>query len=189
MASVRQPVEPVLEPDSDWLEEVIDGEVWKLPPPSPGHADLVQKLQDMLNRQLDPDKFMVRTTAYGQGIAPGAQYTSRIPDLAVFDRAVYEGHLGDPAVHGSIWVVPNLIVECLSPANRKKSRLRLMLDYERIRTPEVWLIYPERRSLDVYVHDNSELQHEATFNTGTLRPRLCPADVNIDQLWKAFDRA
>jgi Uma2 family endonuclease len=186
MASIRQ---PALEPQGDWLEEVIDGEIWKLPPPKTGHANVIDALVEMLIDQLPRVRFRVRATAYGQGIQGGRHYTARIPDLAVFDREEYDRHMEQERERQYVWIAPRLIIECLSPANRKKSRLRLMLDYERIRTPEVWLIYPERRALEVYAHDGSELQHENTINTGVVRPRLCPADVNVDQLWKAFDRA
>lgn len=188
MASVRQPVEPALEPHGDWLEEVIDGAVWKLPPPKTGHANLIDALHEALTFQLPRDKSRVRTTAYGQGIEGGQLYTARIPDLAVFDRQEYERHMEEVRERGYVWLAPKLIVECLSPSNRKSSRFRLLADYERIGTPEVWLIYPERRSLEVYIHDGSELQPEQTITTGTIRPRLCPADVNLDELWREFER-
>ena len=188
MASIRQPVEPALPPESDWLEEVIDGEVLNLPPPKTGHANLIDAIVEALMAQLPREKFRVRTTAYGQGIEGGGLYTARIPDVAVFDREEYDRHMREPRERDYVWIAPKLIVECLSPANRKRSRFRLMADYEHIRVPEVWLIYPERRSLEVYVHDGAELQHEQTAASGLIRPRLCPADVNIDELWREFER-
>ena len=87
-----------------------------------------------------------------------------------------------------VWLAPGLIVECLSPSNRKSSVLQLLADYEKARTSEVWLIYPEQRRLAIYMRRGTALEHISDTSSGTIRPKLCPADVNVDDLWSAFER-
>jgi Uma2 family endonuclease len=64
-----------------------------------------------------------------------------------------------------------------------------MGDYEEIRMPEVWLIYPQRRELEVYIHDGFEFEQDRVIGTGSVQPRFFPAVVNVAALWQAFDRA
>ena len=42
-----------------------------------------------------------------------------------------------------VWKAPQLLVECLSPANRKGSAQKLLDDYATIKAPEVWAALSE----------------------------------------------
>jgi hypothetical protein len=74
----------------------------------------------------------------------------------------------------------------MSPSDRKASVHRLLADYESISVPEVWLIFRERRVIDRYMLTGPDLERGDAVSTGMLRPTQCPADVSVDELWKAF---
>ena len=93
--------------------------------------------------QLDTREYVV--TAWGAGLGvERVPLTYRIPDLMVF-RA--EALPPCPCANGRKRSLhldrPRLIVECLSPSNRKGSIQELLADYARIAVPEVWLLDPQ----------------------------------------------
>ena len=81
-----------------------------------------------------------------------------MPDLAVFDRKSMverDGH-----VHSA----PQLLVEVLSPANTRREREEKLADYAEIGVPEVWVISPEPRTVEVlYLEDR--YRGARTFST------------------------
>ena len=169
----------------DRLEEIINGEVHRMPPASAAHGDLIEALADALKRQLPSDRFAVRIAGYGLGIQR-APLTARVPDLVVFDATLYRQYRQEHAGPGYLWLQPRLIAECLSPSNRKASIHRLLADYESIRAAEVWLIQPERRIVEQYLLTGEALEHSSSVSGGVVRPVHCPADIQVDDLWKAF---
>ncbi len=64
----------------------------------------------------------------------------RIPDLVVFDLTLAEE---SSVVHGA-----QLVVEVLSPRDRSREKFPF---FAMRRIPEVWLVEPRRRSIEVYV--------------------------------------
>jgi Uma2 family endonuclease len=99
----------------DPLEEIVHGEVRKMPPPDNAHAALIEELYDILSEQLQKERYRIRTTAYGLGIRTEPALAVRNPDLTVFDRGELK------TARGYVWTAPHLVVECLSPSNRKGS--------------------------------------------------------------------
>jgi Uma2 family endonuclease len=101
-----------------------------MPPAIKNHVYLIKKLTNTLEAQLGVREYTVLSQGAGLGIER-VPLTYRIPDLMLFrtedllqDRA--ETAANDPY----IWAVPELIVECLSPSNRKGSIQELLADCE-----------------------------------------------------------
>ena len=169
------------------FEEIVHGESRIMPPPTEKHADLIDELSEILRTQLSRSEDRVTSSGVGLGIER-VPLTYRIPDLMVFrnearrrDRAQKSGN--DPY----IWAVPELLVECLSPSNRKSSVQELLADYARIAVPEVWLIDPKQPQLTSYRYDSGILTPWLTTETGRLSPLLLPhVIVDLEQLWQAF---
>jgi Uma2 family endonuclease len=166
---------PTLTRRSEVIEEIIDGVVRELPPPSPEHARLIEVLAEVLQRQLDFKKYLVRTTPFGLGISRGSK-NYRVPDLAVFDRT----ELAEAPPEGKLILVrPLLIAEVLSPLDRKGSIDQLIQDYRTASVGELWLIRPEDR----LVEDAAGQQVSA----GTISALHLPGTtVDVELLWKAF---
>jgi Uma2 family endonuclease len=169
------------------LEEIVHGESRIMPPPNEKHAGLIDELSDILRRQLNGVEHRVTSAGAGLGIERDP-LTYRIPDLMVFraearrrDRAQKSGN--DPY----IWTVPELIVECLSPSNRKGSIQELLADYACIAVPEVWLLDPKAPQLTSYRYESGALKQWQTIETGRVTPLLLPnVAVELAELWEAF---
>jgi Uma2 family endonuclease len=78
-----------------------------------------------------------------------------------------------------IWAVPELIVECPSPSNRKGPIQELLADYARIASPEVWLLDPNPPQFASYRHESGALTQWTTAETGCVTPLLLP-NVTVD---------
>ena len=80
-----------------------------------------------------------------------------------------------------------MIVECLSPSNRKGSIQELLADYACIAVPEVWLLDPKAPQLTSYRYESGALKQWQTIETGRVTPLLLPnVAVELAELWEAF---
>jgi Uma2 family endonuclease len=169
------------------FEEIVHGESRIMPAPNKKHADLIAKLLTVLVRRLDENEYQVLSQGAGLGIER-VPLTYRLPDLMVFrtearrrDRAETAGN--DPY----IWAVPELIVECLSPSNRKGSIQELLADYARIAAPEVWLCDPKPPQFTSYRLESGALKPWLATESGLVTPLLLPnVAVDLAELWAAF---
>jgi Uma2 family endonuclease len=169
------------------FEEIVHGESRIMPPPNEKHADLIDELSDILRTQLNKREHRVTAAGAGLGIAR-VPLTYRIPDLMVFrTEARRRDRAQKPANDPYIWTAPELIVECLSPSNRKGSVQELLADYARIAVPEVWLLDPKPPQFSSYRYDSGALNQWMTTETGRVTPFLLPnVIVNLTDLWEAF---
>jgi Uma2 family endonuclease len=170
------------------FEEIVHGESRIMPPPNKKHAYLIANLLTLLVRRLDGGEYQILSQGAGLGIER-IPLTCRVPDLMVFrtealgrDRAATAGN--DPY----IWTVPELIVECLSPSNRKGSIQDLLADYARIAAPEVWLLDPNVPQYTSYRCESGTLKPWITTESGQVTPLLLPnVTVHLAGLWAAFE--
>jgi Uma2 family endonuclease len=170
------------------FEEIVHGESRIMPPAIKNHVYLIEKLWQALMARLDPREYYVTAAGAGLGIER-IPLTYRVPDLMVFrtealrrDRAETAGN--DPY----IWTVPDLIVECRSPSNRKGPIQELLADYAHIAVPEVWLLDPKLPELTSYRHESGALQQRLAAASGRVAPLLLPhVSVDLAELWAALD--
>jgi Uma2 family endonuclease len=73
-------------PEVEGVEEVVNGEILKMPPNKVLHADIVENLADLLKAQLNRQTVQVRVSTFGLVIRQ-SPLTTRVPDIAVFIRA------------------------------------------------------------------------------------------------------
>jgi Uma2 family endonuclease len=178
--------DPLTMPENRF-EEIVHGESRIMPAPNKKHADLIAKLLTVLVRRLDDSEYQVLSQGAGLGIER-VPLTYRVPGLMVFrtearrrDRA--ETAKNDPY----IWTIPELIVECLSPSNRKGSIQELLSDYARIAVPEVWLFDPKPPKFTSYRYESGALKQRLTTESGRVAPLLLPnVTVDLAELWSAF---
>jgi Uma2 family endonuclease len=166
------------------FEEIVRGESRIMPPANKKHVYLVEKLSRALLAQLDSREYYVLSAGAGLGIER-APLTYRIPDLMVFRTEALRRDTAETAGNDPyIWAVPELIVECLSPSNRKGSIQELLADYARIAVPEAWLIDPQAPQFTSY---SGALKPWLTTETGRVTPlRLPNATVDLAELWEAY---
>ena len=165
-------------PEVEGIEEVVDGEVHILPPAKSTHAYIVENLLDELKPHLKRRATRVLTGSFGLVIRHDPLIT-RIPDIAVFhkDRAV--------EVDGYFHSAPELLVEVLSRANTRREQARKLQDYESFGVPEVWIVSPEARTVEILQLNDGKLTTTAIVNSGELRPKLFPeAAVDVAAIWE-----
>ncbi|MDQ6705501.1 MAG: Uma2 family endonuclease [Acidobacteriota bacterium] len=186
MPATTKPItyEESLKMPENRLEEIIDGASCITPPAPTGHWELLSHLRDVLEEQLPRRAYRFSSGEAGLGIRRNPVFTYRVPDLAVFSRAALAQNK-DPAY---VWVAPVLIVECLSPANRRGRIERLRQHYESICVPELWLVDPHKRVLSLYLLEAGLLRHADAIERGTIFPsRLPGVGVDLGELWETFN--
>jgi Uma2 family endonuclease len=164
-------------PEEEGVEEVVRGEIRKMPPNKIIHADVVENLADLLKAQLDRMTAQVRVSTFGLVIRRDP-LTTRVPDIAVFIRKnVVEQ---DGYIHSA----PELVVEVLSPANTRVERAEKLKDYESLGVPEVWVVSPEARTVEVMLLREGSLNTAALLREGQLSPTHFPgASIGIGSIW------
>ena len=164
-------------PEAEGIEEVVQGEIRRMPPNKIIHADVVENLSDLLKAQLDRKTVQVRVSTFGLVIRRDP-VTTRVPDIAVFIRKnVVEQ---DGYIHSA----PELVVEVLSPANTRAERTEKFSDYAILGVPEVWVVSPEAQTIEVMLLKEGRLNTVAVLREGQLRPSQFPgAAVDIASIW------
>jgi Uma2 family endonuclease len=169
------------------FEEIVYGESRIMPPATKKHDYLIRKLSKALERQLDDREYEVLSQGTGLGIER-APLTYRIPDLMVFRSEALRRDTAETAGNDPyIWAVHELIVECLSPSNRKGPIAELLADYARIAAPEVWLIDPKLPQFTSYRYASGALAAVAGNTGRQVSPLLLPnVTLDLAELWAAF---
>jgi Uma2 family endonuclease len=159
------------------IQEVVNGEIVTMPAPRALHGDVVEALADILKGQVDPATVRVRISVFGLIIRQNP-LIMRIPDLALF----YKSNV--VVVDGYIHSAPELVVEVLSPANRRREREEKLRDYESLGVPEIWVLSPEGRTFEVLLLKEGKLTTVALLREGTLRPTQFPeVTIDIASVW------
>ena len=160
------------------MEEVVNGEIRKIPPYKLPHACAVENLADLLRAKLDGRTVQVVVATFGLVIRK-EPVTARVPDAAVFIRSnIIER---DGYIHSA----PELVVEVLSPANTRSERVGKLQDYESLGVPEVWVISPEAQTVEVLrLNEDRRLVTTSLLREGQLKPTRFPeASVDIAAIW------
>ena len=104
----------------------------------------------------------------------------RKPD-AMFIRA---GRMPAPRPQGWLRVVPDLVVEVISPNERAEVIEQKLIEYRRASVPLVWVLYPSSRTAHVFRADRSytELGPEDVLDGEDILPGFrCPLAELFDQ--------
>lgn len=162
---------------SDAIEEVVNGEIRIMPAPKWKHSRIVDNLGYRIRSQVNDHDVTVTVSLFGLIIRP-EPLTSRIPDLAVFQTATIIEK--DGYIHSA----PQLVVEVLSPGNTRREREEKLGDYASFGVPEVWLVSPEARTVEVLLLEDGQLRRSQILAEGLLTPKLFPGvQIDIAHIW------
>jgi Uma2 family endonuclease len=143
-------------PEVEGVEEIVNGEVRRMPPDKWNHTRIVEELARQLRAQLNPETVYVVTSVFGLVIRR-EPLTTRVPEL---------------------------VVEVLSPANTRIERTEKLRDYESLGTPEVWAVSPEALSVEIVQLQDGQLATKAILREGQLKPTRFPqVVVDIACIW------
>jgi Uma2 family endonuclease len=164
-------------PEVEGVEEVVNGEIVKMPPNKVIHADIVENLADLLKSQVDRRTVQVRVSTFGLVIRRDP-ITTRVPDIAVFIRS------NVIAQDGYIHSAPELVVEVLSPANTRAERAGKLRDYESLGVPEVWVVSPEAQTVEILLLQDGRLATTSLLREGQLKPTRFPeVSIDVSSIW------
>ena len=127
--------------------ELSHGELITLPPPGYRHGALVMRIGALLLYTLDPKEYSVTGADSGFLLDPDPEAaTLRGADVAVNRR----GDVGENLPTGWFRGAPMLAVEVVSPSNTAKDMQLKVKEYLEAGALEVWLVYPDTRTVYVY---------------------------------------
>ncbi len=149
----------------DATEEVIDGEIRITPPAKWVHAFTVSKIYSALVCQFVAGKYSIATAQFGLVIRK-EPLTVRVPDLAVFELGMIVEE--DGFIHSP----PQLAAEVLAPG---EDLSRKLVDYASLGVPEVWVISPESRTIEVLV----SRERQFAWRAGALQRRIHVAPPSV----------
>ena len=163
-------------PDDGKRYEILDGELYVSPAPSPLH----QRVSKRLQRKLE-DHF--------EGRALGEVFNAPIdmilgrhdvaqPDILVVTNP---GQISGRGIEGA----PLLVVEVLSPSTRRHDRDVKMRRYAALGILHYWIVDPEGRWIARYVLEGEAYRHIVTAEGDALMPTDWPdLTIVLADLWR-----
>jgi Uma2 family endonuclease len=144
-------------PEDGKRYEIIEGDLFEMPPPTWAHATTIMNLIALLLPVISAIGGQLRTAPVGV-FFPGADPVQ--PDVLVIlpgSRAAGRGR----GVQGP----PDLLIEVLSPSNRGHDLLTKRALYGRARVREYWIVDPERKTVEILTLADDAL-HSAQLASG-----------------------
>lgn len=161
------------QPEDGSHQELVQGVVITVPPPSFYHGQVCSKFDRKLGVFIDEHQLGWITSNDSGVILARAPDTVRGPDLAFWRRE----RMPEPPQTGYPSIAPDLVVEVLSPSDVFPKILRKVQQYLRAGTQEVWVVVPEDRSVTVCRPGQEQviLGNGETLSGGALLPGFsCP---------------
>jgi Uma2 family endonuclease len=139
--------------------EIVDGDLFMTPAPTPYHQIVLSNLQFLLES-------FVRERQLGKAIfAPCDVVLSEIDVVQPDILFVSEARL---AIIGEKYIsaAPDLVVEVLSPSTASRDQTIKTKLYERSGVRELWIASPEARTVEVLVNDKGVFRRDAIYGYG-----------------------
>jgi len=146
-------------PDDGYTYQIIDGEVFMAPAPSPYHQRISRNIEFILWR-------FVSERGLGEVLdAPCDVVLSEEnvvqPDLLFISRERLS-IIGEASVNGP----PDLVVEIISPSTETLDREVKRRLYERFGVKEYWVVDPERREIEIWLLREGRFELYGRFGPG-----------------------
>ena len=164
---------------SDEIEEVVNGEIRLMPPPKWNHSEIVSNIYDQIRSQVNPREVKVRIARFGL-ILRREPLTERVPHLAVFQANTIVER--DGYIHSAPQLRGSKVLRWLYTRREREEKLG---DYAALGVPEVWVVSPEARTVEVLYLESGYLRGSAAILAhGLLQPRRFPmVQVEIAAIW------
>jgi Uma2 family endonuclease len=137
-------------PDDGRRYEIIEGELYEMPPPSWNHAATIMALLRLLAPIFEALGGELATAPVGVFFAGADPVQPDIVGLLPESPAI--------PVRRGIAGPPDLVIEVLSPSNRGHDRLTKRALYAQAGVREYWLVDPDRRAVEVLTLDRDALR-------------------------------
>jgi Uma2 family endonuclease len=161
--------------------EVIDGELYLTPAPTPYHQAVKQRIEQFL---------LAHVEGRGLGQILDAPCDVVLSRFDVLQPDIFFVSAGRRSVIGEKFIseAPDLVVEVLSPGTRKRDRIFKAKRYARFGVREMWIADPDKKSIEVFVNTEERFRREAVYvEEDVLRSPLLPGlEVPLARVFSAF---
>jgi Uma2 family endonuclease len=148
-----------------------------MPPARYANAEILRRLNRLFDRQVDEAKVAIYDSNFGLLISQ-EPLICRSPDLAVY--WIDEMKIQD----GLFCSAPGLIVEVLSPSEKRSRKDEKMQDYATLDVTEAWIISPEAETVEIRQLRERRLERIAIVADGSLQPARFPGvSIPVASLW------
>ena len=160
-------------PDDGKRYEIIEGELYEMPSPSWDHATTIYNLFTLLVPIVSALGGILRTAPVDVFFA-GASPVQ--PDFLVLLPG-WAGRLEQRGPQGT----PDLLIEVLSPSNRRHDTVTKRALYARGGVREYWIVDPDDRSVEVFAFDRGTLHsiQRASGAVAVVSPLLGDAEFPL----------
>jgi Uma2 family endonuclease len=164
-------------PDNGTRKEILGGELFVTPAPTPRHQHVVAAMFVALKTHIDARRL-------GETLASPIDVVLSPTDVAqpdiVFIAEQRRDIIGEAAIHGA----PDLVIEVLSPGTAAIDRGRKMQAYARATVPEYWIVDPDAHVIEIYHLEGGIYRLAARVERGAWQPPLFTGLViTLDTLW------
>ena len=164
-------------PDNGTRKEILGGELFVTPAPTPRHQHVVGIMYAALRTHTDSRHLGEALTSPIDVVLSPTDVVQ--PDI-VFIAQRRRDIIGEAAIHGA----PDLVVEVLSPGTAAIDRGRKMQAYARATVPEYWIVDPEAHVIEVYSLEGATYRFAGRAEHGAWTPDSFPGLViNLETLW------
>ena len=177
----------------DWLEtvpasdihryELLGGRIVMTPLAGWGHGFIESNLQL-------PIALHVRSRELGRTFGSSTGYDlptgdTLEPDFAFISKERWgSGPKERPDGKGFLSIVPDLVVEILSPSTATRDRTEQKESYERSGVDEYWIVDPRTRQVMVLVREGETVGSPRTTSAGAVYSRLRPDPrISVEELF------
>ena len=145
--------------EAGYTLQLIDGLIIREPGPTVLHQRVSRRIQSIL-------------MAYFAAVDPRGEVFDAPLDLRLDEHTVVQPDLfyfpgGRPVSEAPIDVLPDLVVEIVSPSTATTDRIRKFHGYQKARVPHFWIVDPEDCLIQCYVLIDGDYDLVVSFNAGT----------------------
>lgn len=163
----------VLFPSDGMRHEIIDGRHYMNPAPSPRHQTVSRRIQFSIYEQIE---------LKGLGEVFNAPIDVQFSETDVVQPdIVVVLNTNDIITETRIRGVPDLVVEILSPSNRRYDQELKKAMYQQHGVPEYWIVDPQNNSVEQNCLEDN--QYLSRIQTTEIRPTTMDAIVDLTKVW------
>ena len=161
--------------------EVIDGELFLTPAPTPFHQLVKSRIERLLQDHVEREALGLVLDAPCDVVL--SRFDVLQPDI-FFISAERRSVIGEKFISDA----PDLVVEVLSPGTRRRDRVLKAKRYASFGVVEMWIADPDKKTVEVFVNTGEAFRREALYaGEDVLRSPLLPGlEVPLARVFSAF---
>jgi len=177
-AALRFTYEDYLLLPEDRRYEIIDGDLFMTPAPTPYHQLVSKRIEWLLEKHVRENRSGEMLHAPCDVVLSATDVVQ--PDI-LFIAADRLAIIGEKYISQA----PDLVVEVLSPSTAERDQVLKTKAYARFGVRELWIAAPEGRTIEVFVNAGERFRREALFGMGdVLRSPLLPGlEIPLDSVF------